>query len=136
MVCRPIRPDKLRVATPFVQGQNSRDVIRSAMPGGARVSYYNKEERCNYVARSQFENVVEGLRQRFGRVFVMLEFADVEKCTEACHAAKPETWWTCACVCGGLHHGGGGTGRAAGWKPVGDHLLVSSQRFWREFEVR
>lgn len=73
--------------------------------------------------------------ERWGVVRVSEEYALTEQCTGSCSGAKatPEGIWACVCVCGGRNHAGG-LGRA-GWVEVGEDLLVSSERFWRTFEV-
>lgn len=119
---------------PRVPGQHSQGVLRQLLPDGVQVSHWNYESRCNFVARAHFEPLVAGLQRYFGAVRVRMQFRDVEKCTEKCQEANPETFWNCTCVCGGLHHGGGEGWR--GWTPVGDHLLVSSgEPYWQEFKL-
>jgi hypothetical protein len=71
------------------------------------------------VPRSWFNDVILRVLQRYGRVYVIQPFRELEKCAPACWNAQG---FECECSCMGEHHGSQGAG--AGWFVVSETCAV------------
>jgi hypothetical protein len=77
------------------------------------------------MARVHLKSVIEALAREFGRVSVILQFSEVEKCDMRCQQANPKTFYECTCSCLAANHGGVGGGAA--WLQVGETTLINPQ---------
>lgn len=89
---------------------------------------------CWTVAPRHYERVVAAGAARYGVAMAEEEYSRTSFCTGSCQGASKKSLRKCACICGSDGHGGGGGQN--GWRPVGDDLVVSSERFVRRYIVR
>ncbi len=59
------------------------------------------------VARTHTNAVILGLAAHYRRRVKVIQYGGVEKCVEAGWKGRPDTVWTCQCVCAGRNHGSG-----------------------------
>lgn len=81
---------------------------------------WDTKYKCWETPRAWFENVVQRILKRFGRVYVIQPFRTHQKCAPACWNAKG---FECECSCMGANHGSGDP--SGNWYVISETLAVS-----------
>jgi hypothetical protein len=69
--------------------------------------------RCRSVPKSWFDDMIERLLRRYGRVYVIQPYQEQQKCAPACWNAQGHI---CECSCLGANHGAGHPG--SDWREI------------------
>lgn len=105
---------------------------RGWIEAGIRGAKWHSASLTWSLPRAALPRVIENVRRRETvRLQVVLHGSALNKCTVMCAGASEATVLDCVCCCAGLNHGGGD----AGWKPVGDYLLVQGEYSLQSYEV-
>jgi hypothetical protein len=104
----------LRIRLPFAPEN------RSFLKVGSRKKEpeWNKEKKYWSLPPSRFNELVDLLLNRFGKVYIIQPHVETEKCASACMNAEGHD---CQCSCLGANHGRGNDGR---WFEISDSLAV------------
>lgn len=101
--------EKHRVRLPF-----SNDNWSWLKEAGSVAPTWNRSERCWLTPKSWFNRLVERCLERYGSVYIIQPYNEMEKCAPACMNA---THFECQCSCMGANHGAGNDGS---WFEVDD----------------
>lgn len=92
------RHDTLLVRVPY------RDDNRRYLKGRGRLIHWIEEYRAWELPRSRFDDLVGLCLARWGAVYIIQTFREMEKCAPACWEARG---FNCECSCMGKNHGSG-----------------------------
>lgn len=115
-VHRPVT-ERLRTKMPFREGGN-RGWLHEHL--GERIRPKHVGQGVWTIARPHLQHLIEGLVGRFGRVDVLLDFRQSERCDTRCRDAQGDD---CTCSCLGTNHSGAAYWQD--WIEVGDTTLVA-----------
>jgi hypothetical protein len=76
---------------------------------------WNSKFKCWETPISWFDELIEQALKRFGKIYVIQTYKELQKCAPACWNA---TGFHCECSCMGANHGSGDPGRT--WQEVSD----------------
>jgi hypothetical protein len=93
---------------------SARRWLRAPHPRG-RIPEWRQNYRGWEVPKAWFNDLVERLLARYGRLYVVQPYREQEKCAPACMNAVGHE---CQCSCMGANHGAGGP--SAGWFTVSE----------------
>lgn len=93
---------------------------REWLKNGARKKEpeWNKEKKFWELPASRFNELVEMLLERFGRLYIIQPYREMEICAPACMNAEG---FECQCSCMGANHGAANRG---GWFEVSETFAV------------
>jgi hypothetical protein len=74
---------------------------------------WDSEGRFWRIPKAWFNDAVNLLLERYGKVYIIQVYSETEKCAPACRAAKR---WECECSCMGKYHGAD----SGGWFDVSE----------------
>lgn len=114
------RGELLRVRLPFAA--DNRAWLRD---GRSRQPIRSKVHECWELPKSWFSDLVDRALIRFGRIYVIQPYRELEKCAPACMNAVGHE---CQCSCMGANHGAGNDGS---WFEVSETFAGR----WREREL-
>ena len=112
VVFRP--PDgSIKIRLPYAEGNKDwlRDVRRNKPKWDPTGKYWT-------IPRSWFDDFIKRTLARFGSVYVIQPYRELQKCAPACWNA---TGFECECSCMGAHHG---SQTSEGWREIGETFAV------------
>ena len=114
VVHRPDGKRDIRIRLPYAKDN------RSYLGGGTRKQepVWDKESKFWSIPRSRFNEVVDLILQRHGRVYIIQPYVETEKCAPACRNA---TGHECQCSCLGANHGSANDGS---WFDISESLSL------------
>lgn len=99
-------------------------LVRSVLGSRKRITPVPGATTERYeVARPHIKILLREL-PKAGSVWFWGDYRSTDRCHVQCQQANPDHWELCECGCLGAYHGGNDEW-GAGWKQVGDGLLVS-----------
>jgi hypothetical protein len=93
---------KHRVRLPFAE--DNRIWVNQA---GKSEASWSRTDKCWLTPKSWFDSLVERSLDRYGRIYIVQPYNQMEKCAPACMNA---TGFECQCSCMGANHGAGNDG--------------------------
>lgn len=104
----------LRIRLPF--SPDNRSILK--VSSRKKEPVWNKEKKYWSLPPSRFNEIVNLLLHKFGKVYIIQPYIETEKCAPACMNAEGHE---CQCSCLGANHGRGNNGR---WFEISDSLAV------------
>lgn len=90
--------DSLRLRIPY--NPSNRDWLRTSHRQHAPV--WDKEGRYWELPKSRFNQLVEQILDKFGSLYIIQPYREMEKCSPSCISAQG---FECTCSCMGANHG-------------------------------
>ena len=101
--------ERLRVKMPFAE-----DNFQWLKDSRRWKPVWNSKDNCWELPKNWFNDFVERSLYRFGKVYIIQPYREMEICSPSCQEAKGHE---CNCSCMGEHHG---AGSGEGWFTVSD----------------